>query len=80
MVRRDGAETRRMRVSEINQALTGVGEGVSLKQFVAVQMVKTGLTKPKILEYLSLLQDIGNIQVDEKIDRIREIRVLKNEE
>ncbi len=74
MVRRDGAETRRQRIAEINRSLKGIGEkGVQLNKFVAAQMLKTGLTRAKILEYLTLLQEIGNITIDHDVNSISEV-------
>ena len=49
-------------------------EGVRLKRFVAAQMVKSGLTKCKIIEYLEVLEENGNIEIKEDADLIREIK------
>ena len=81
MVRKDGAEARKERIASIARLIhaslfqnkeTGF---IPLKKSMALLMLETGLTKEKILEYLDLLQDTGQIHVDIKQDQIRKALV-----
>ena len=77
MVRRDGAETRRERLDQIARTVQGSlhqskepGE-IPLSKTVAKLMLLTGLTEPKVLEYLDLLQKAGQFELDTQHDKIK---------
>jgi hypothetical protein len=73
----DGAEARKERIAKIAakiQALlyqSKVAGFIPLKKTVAMLELETGLTRYKILEYLSLLQEAGQIEIDPEKDQIR---------
>jgi predicted nuclease of restriction endonuclease-like (RecB) superfamily len=76
-MRRDGAETRKERLHQIAQSVQASlfqskesGE-ISLSKTVAKLMFATGLTEPKVLEYLSLLQKADQFEVDAQNDKIK---------
>jgi hypothetical protein len=80
MVKKDGAETRRIRIEQIARDLQsgfyekkskGESEELILSKFVAIQMYKTGLTKSKILDYLSIIETMGQCEIDTDNDKIR---------
>lgn len=80
MVKRDGAETRRERISQIARDLQaafyerkerGEKEELDLSKFIGSQMYKTGLTKEKIEEYLEVLETMGQCELDSVSDKIR---------
>jgi len=77
MVRQDGAEARKERIATmarfIQAALFKSKETgfISLKTTVAVLMLETGLTREKVMEYLSLLHEAGQFEIDAEQDRIR---------
>jgi hypothetical protein len=77
MVRRDGAEARKERISAMARFIQAslyqakeVGF-VPLKKTVAKLMLETGLTREKVMEYLSLLQEAGQFEVNAEKDEIR---------
>jgi hypothetical protein len=77
MVRRDGAEARKERITQIARNIQAslfqnkeVGF-IPLKKTVSILMLETGLTKEKIMEYLRLLEETGQIEIDEEKDQIR---------
>ena len=76
MVRKDGAEARKERIAEIAKTVQSFlyqnkesGE-VPLRKVLAQIMISTGLTRVKVLEYLQLLNDAGQFELDEKNDMI----------
>jgi hypothetical protein len=76
MVRKDGAETRKERIKNIAASIQAslyknkdIGY-IGLKKTVALLELETGLTREKILEYLTLLQEAGQIEIDQVKDRI----------
>jgi len=76
MVRMDGAETRKERISQVAKTIQSalfqnkeVG-WVSLSKMVAKIMIETGLTKHKIVEYLEILQSAGQFQIDLENEKI----------
>ena len=77
MVRKDGAEARKERISKIAaniQAALYQNKEIgylSLKKTVAKQELETGLTREKIMEYLSLLVEADQIEIDFEKDQIR---------
>jgi len=81
MVRNDGAEVRKNRISLINRTihkwLNAVVENgsnsISLKKTVSLLILETGLTEDRIMEYLKILEDVGNINLDIEKDRINQL-------
>ena len=77
MVRRDGAEARKERITHIARIIQASlfqnkeAGFIPLKKTVAILMLETGLTKEKIMEYLRLLEETGQIEIDEEKDQIR---------
>jgi len=77
MVRNDGAAARKKRLEKIAQAIHAALYNnkelgyIPLKKTVALQMLDTGLTKAKIIEYLSLLEVNGQFEMDVEKDQIR---------
>ena len=83
MVRMDGAETKKARVSEIARfiqaALTENKENgwIPLKQTVAKLTRELGLTRARVMEYLQELADTGDQywEICENEDKIKRTRV-----
>ena len=80
MVRKDGAEARKERIAEIAKTVQAFlyqnkesGE-VPLRKVLAQIMISTGLTRVKVLEYLQLLNDAGQFELDEKNDMIMRVQ------
>ena len=80
MVKKDGAETRRERISQIARSLQAAfhekkekGEIAELKlsKFISLVMFNTGLTKEKVVLYLEVIQDIGQCEIDSENGKIR---------
>jgi len=80
MVRRDGAEVRKERIQEIarviQRSLQNHGE-LSLSKTVALLQYEFGLTKEKLLEYLGVLEGLGQFVIEKEHDRIRRISEAK---
>jgi len=81
LVRKDGAEARKERFGQIAQMVQAclfqnkeTGE-ISLRKTLAKIMIDTGLTKDKVLEYLQLLNDAGQFELDEKNEKITKVQV-----
>jgi len=76
MVRRDGAEVRKERIQEIarliQRSLLNHGE-ISLSKTVATFQYEFGLTKEKVMEYLSILEGLGQFVVEKEQERIKRI-------
>ena len=76
MVRRDGAETRRERINQIARkvqaALYNKGE-TCLSKIVAAVEIETGLSEPKVLEILQLLEKAGQFSLDTQNDKIKKV-------
>jgi len=74
MVRRNGAEARKERMQQIAQyiqaKLHNAGE-VSLSKTVAELQYKFGLTDERIMEYLKILEKLGEFIIDKELDIIR---------
>ncbi|MCJ7768728.1 hypothetical protein MUP79_10105 [Candidatus Bathyarchaeota archaeon] len=77
MVRRDGAETRKERLEQIAKFVQASlfqskesGE-IPLSKTVAKLMLLTGLTEPKVIEYLGLLQKADQFEMDAENDKIK---------
>ncbi len=79
MVRKDGAEARKERITKIlSQIMSLIYSAkqenlhyISLKKTKAILQLDTGLTKEKIDDYLALLQEAGKIELDLEKDQIR---------
>jgi hypothetical protein len=74
MVRRDGAEIRKERIQEvarfIQRALLNEKE-LPLSKTLAVLEYETGLTKEKLMEYLSILENLGQFVIEKEHDKIK---------
>lgn len=79
MVKRDGAETRKQRIAQIAKMVqaalhaSNTGE-ISLSKSVAGFMYQMGLRKDKVIEYLEILQAMGQFEIDKVADKIRAIQ------
>jgi len=76
MVRRDGAEIRKERMQEVARLIhrTLANEKqVSLSKTLALLQYEFGLTKEKLMEYLTVLENLGQFVVEKERDRIRRI-------
>jgi len=76
MVRRDGAEIRKEQIQEIakliQRSLHNHGE-ISLSKTIATLQYETGLTKEKLMEYLGILEGLGQFVVEKEQDKIKRI-------
>jgi len=80
MVKRDGAYTRSERIKELRRfflthAAAENPGALPYRKTVAMFQMKMGLTKEKIREYLGVLEDLGDIIVNESADQIRVSKV-----
>ena len=76
MVKRDGAAIRKERIQEIAktiQSLLHKQTEISLSKTVAILQYEFGLTKEKIMEYLRILEALGQFTLDIERDKIRKI-------
>jgi hypothetical protein len=76
MVGRDGAEARKDRLQKIArtvQAALHNQDKIMLSKTVAVLQYDMGLTREKIMEYLSVLSEIGQFALDLENDQITKI-------
>jgi len=79
----DGAELRRRRLEDFAQVtLAALYENeqhqigyIDLERHVAALMVKTGLTEPKVIEMLKLLNHAGKFELDEKEGKIKKLTI-----
>lgn len=79
MVKGDGAEKRRERLEQIAKLVQAAlfqskesGE-IPLVKTVAKLMLATGLTEPKLMEYLGLLQKADQFEMDAQNDKIKRV-------
>lgn len=76
MVRMDGAEARKERISQIARTVQAElfqnkeAGWITLSKIVSRIMIETGLTKNKVIEYLRILNDAGQFELNEKDDHI----------
>ena len=79
MVKRDGAETRKERISQIAGDLQaefyekkekGEKPELQLSKFIFLLMYNTGLTKEKISLYLEVIQGMGQCEIDSENDKV----------
>jgi hypothetical protein len=79
MVRRDGAEVRKERIQEIGRiihaSLLRNSGKLRFTQILAQLQYETGLTPEKIMEYLSILENLGQFTVDKEQDTVRKIEM-----
>jgi hypothetical protein len=81
MVRQDGAEARKERISGMARTIQALlfqnreAGFISLRKTVAQLMLEHGLTKAKVMEYLNLLQELGQFEMDVEKDQIRKVAV-----
>lgn len=77
MVRRNGAEVRKERIQKIGRralALLHENDGrIPLGKTVSALAYEFGLTKEKIMEYLSILEDLDRFVLDIEKDEILSI-------
>jgi len=73
MTRRDGAEMRKERIQEIAQDMLKAlnrQQQLPLSETLAALQYKHGLTKEKILEYMSIMEKLRQFTIDHEHDRI----------
>jgi ABC-type taurine transport system substrate-binding protein len=76
MVRRDGAEARKERIAEIARIIQSAlyeakdAGWIQLSTWVTKIMIRTGLTRNKVMEIMKLLSDDGQFELDETNYRI----------
>lgn len=81
MVRKDGAEVRKERIELIARTTQAAlfknkdSGYIRLSKTVAELMLQTGLTKIKIMEYLVILQEAGQFDIDHNDDKIKKAQV-----
>lgn len=63
MVKRDAAHLRKQRLREILDIVERQ-EGLSFTQLYGIVMLKMGLTKGRLTEYLSELNEVGLLKTD----------------
>ena len=80
MVKRDGAFTRMERIRDMRISLQPLKNPLNLRKFLAVQMLKFGLTKPRVTEYLQVIEDLGEIEIDRAANLIRPVGDLNGEQ
>jgi hypothetical protein len=82
MTRRDGAETRKQSIQQVAQCVqaalhrrkdSGETEEIPLSKTIAHLALQTGLTKEKIREYLEILQDDDQFELDSLNDKIKRV-------
>jgi len=76
VARRDGAAIRQERMTEIAREVhsrLNQNVEISLSRTIAMFQYRFGLTRDKILEYLSILQDLGQFEIDLEKDRIQKL-------
>jgi len=80
MVRQDGAELRKQRISQIAQSVQkslNKQNPLPLSQSLATIQYETGLTKEKVMEYLKLMESIGQFVLDIENDMILRVDVAE---
>jgi len=74
MVRRDGAEARKERIEKIArsiQATLHTEKELKLSKTLAVLEYDTGLTEDKLMEYIEIIEKLGQITIDMENDKIK---------
>lgn len=79
LVRKDGAEARKERIAEIAKTIQSelyANNGdISLRRISARIQITTGLTHLKVMEYLQLLSEAGQFELNEKDEKITRVQV-----
>jgi len=76
MVRRDGAEIKRERIQQIARTIQRSllnNKELSLSKTVATLEYEIGLRSERIMEYLTVLEKIGQFTIDNEGDKIKKI-------
>jgi len=76
MFRRDGAEIRKQRIQEVARFIQRTlldEKTLSLSKTIALLQYEFGLTKEKLMEYLTILESLGRFVIEKEQDRIRRI-------
>lgn len=73
-MRNDAGTLRKERIRRINGMIEahktkGINK-IFLKKFIALVQFNIGLTKPRIIEYLGILEDLGHIEISSNMDQI----------
>jgi hypothetical protein len=80
MVRKDGAEARKERLQQIARAIQAAlrkeGE-IPLSKSMATLQYDLGLTKDKVMEYLEVLETLGQFEIDMQTGKIK--RTIESE-
>ncbi|MEM3596751.1 MAG: hypothetical protein QXJ53_01270 [Candidatus Bathyarchaeia archaeon] len=77
MVRRDGAEIRKERIQEVIRRVVALlynHDEVELESTVAMLQYETGLRPDKIMEYLSIGDQLKRFELDIDKNKIRKIK------
>lgn len=73
MVKQDGAEMRKQRIQQIARSILKAlaqENPLSLTKTLATLQYDTGLTKDKLIEYLTIMQKMGQFVIDNEKDTI----------
>ena len=76
MVRRDGAEIKRERIQKIARLIQRLllnNKELLLSKSVATLEYEIGLRSERIMEYLTVLEKIGQFTIDNEGDKIKKI-------
>ena len=80
MKKNDGAVRRKERIHKIAKDLqaifyekkkNGEKEAKILTKFVAFEQYDMGLTKPTVMEYLGIIEELGQIEIDYENNKIK---------
>jgi len=74
MVRRDGAEARKERIEKIArsiQATLHIEKELQLSKTLAALEYDTGLTEDRLMEYIEIIERLGQITIDLENDKIK---------
>ena len=77
MVRKDGAEARKERLQQIARAIQAAlhkEDELSLSKLMATLQYDLGLTRDRVQEYLEILENVGQFEIDKQGDKIRRVR------
>lgn len=82
MVRKDGAEIRKQRIQEIATTvlrLLNIENEMVLSKLLATLEYQTGLTKDKLMEYLEIMESMGQFTLSKESDRIFKNSMVEHE-
>jgi hypothetical protein len=74
MIRRNGAEARKERIQQIAQYIQAQlhdKQEIFLSKTIAELQYKFGLTKERIIDYLEILENLGQFTIDKELDKIK---------